>query len=150
MKRFALAAALAMTTGLVVHAQQSTPPAPTPPAQSKPDEKDKPKADAKATPTVVGKWNLSVETQQGSNTSVMDLKVDGKKVTGMLSSQMGEVPVTGEFADGKLTFSMSFQGSSGSMEIQFTGAFKDDGTLAGTMDIASQGMQLPWKAERVK
>ena len=151
MKRLAFAAALAMTTGLVVNAQQSTPPAHTPQAQSKPDEKDK-KADAKAAPTVAGKWNLSLETQQGAMVSVLDLKVDGKKVTGTITSQMSPdaAPIEGEFSEGKLTLNLSFQGSNGAMQIAFNGAFKDDGTLAGTMDIASQGMQLPWKAERVK
>ena len=152
MKRLALAAALVMTTGLIVQAQQTTPPAQTPPSPSKPDEKEKPKPDAKAAPTVAGKWNLSVETQQGAMASVLDLKVDGKKVTGTITSQMGPdpAPIEGEFTDGKLTLSLSFQGSNGTMQIAFNGAFKEDGTLAGTMDIAAQNMQIPWKAERVK
>jgi hypothetical protein len=154
MKKLALAAVLTLTAGLVVQAQQSTqtPPASqTPPAQqSAPDEKEKPKADAKPAPALAGKWNMSLETQQGAMASVLDLKVDGKKVTGTISSQMGEAPIEGEFADGKLTLTMSYQGSNGSMQLAFTGALKDDGTMAGTMDIPSQNIQMPWKAERVK
>jgi len=136
MKRLALTAAFALAAGMLVHADQgSQQPAST---------------DARTAPTIVGKWNLSVETQNGPNTSVLDMKLDGKKVTGTISSQLGETTVAGEFAEGKLTFSMAFQGSNGNLQLAFAGAFKDDSTLVGTMDIAGQGMQLPWKAERVK
>ena len=52
--------------------------------------------------------------------------------------------------EGKITFAMSFQGSNGSMQIGFTGALKDNGTLAGTLDFGGQGQTLNWTAERAK
>jgi hypothetical protein len=139
-KRFALTAAFVLAAGMLAHARQSTPQ--TPPTPATPA--------ASAAPSIAGKWNLSVETQSGPNTSVLDLKLDGKKVTGTVSSQLGEAGVQGEFGEGKLTFSIAFQGANGNFQLGFAGALRDDGTLAGTMDIAGQGMQMPWKAERIK
>lgn len=40
------------------------------------------------------------------------------------------------------------QGGGGEMSLTFSGAFKEDGTLAGTLDFG-QGA-LNWRAERVK
>ena len=81
-------------------------------------------------------------------TPAMDLKVDGKKVTGTLSSPQGEVAVAGEFADSKLTFSINVQGNGGEMKIDFAGTLKADGTIAGTMAFP-QG-EIPWTATRPK
>ena len=65
-----------------------------------------------------------------------------------MSGPQGEIPMEGEFADGKLTMSISFQGNGGSMNITFNGALKDDGTLAGTFDFG-QG-EMKWSATRAK
>jgi hypothetical protein len=151
MKLFPTIAGLfVLTVGTLAQPQQSGQ-APPPPAQSKPAENEKEKTETKAPPSIAGKWNMGVETQQGTMSSLLDIKVEGKKVTGTVTGPQGEMAVQGEFAEGKLTFSLSFDGgSAGSMQIGFSGALKDDGTLAGTMDIGGQGMQIPWKAERVK
>src|SRR5262252_3448948 len=77
------------------------------------------------------------------------MKLDGKKVSGTLASQMGETEIAGEYADGRLSFSLSFQGASGAGQVTFVGNLKNDGTFAGTMDFGGQGLNLPWKAERV-
>ena len=42
-----------------------------------------------------GDWELTIETPQGANTVDLSLKLDGDKLSGDLSSQMGSVPVTG-------------------------------------------------------
>ncbi len=76
----------------------------------------------------------------------LELKLDGKKVTGTIVGPQGEsTGLEGEFADGKLTFSIS---PDGNMQIAFAGAFKEDGSLAGTIDFG-QG-PFPWTATRVK
>lgn len=135
--------AVALVAGAVslsAQAGQQTPPANQP--------KTEQKADPKA--PIAGKWNMSVEVpQQGAMASVLLLKQDGKKLTGTLTGPQGEVPVEGEYADGKISFAMSFQGSNGSMSIGFSGALKENGTLAGTLDFG-QGQPLNWTAERAK
>ena len=61
---------------------------------------------------------------------------------------MGEVPLEGEFADGKLWFSITVASNGNNIQVAFNGAFKTDGTLAGTLDYG-QG-SVPWTASRVK
>src|SRR5262252_9269234 len=100
MKTFALTAALALTVGIVVNAQAKS-------------------EQTNSTTSVAGKWNMSVDTPSGTLPSELNLKLDGKKVTGTIASQMGEAPIEGEFADGKLSLSMSFQGASGSGQVTF-------------------------------
>jgi hypothetical protein len=143
----ALAAALAVAAAAVAaepRAAQST----TQSGQAQTDQKPEPKPEAKAPASVAGKWTMSVESQNGTTTSALDLKLDGKKVTGTLSSDRGAGPVQGEFADGKLALKMIFDGPNGQVEIAINGAMKDDGTLAGMLDFNGQG--IPWKASRVK
>jgi hypothetical protein len=132
-----LVALLALTTGL--SAQTPAPKEQTPAA----------KPDAKAAPELTGKWNLSVETPQGTMSNTMELKMDGKKVTGTITSQMGTSELAGEFADGKLTFNMSVDTPNGTLQIAWTGAVKDDGTLAGTASLGDMGT-MTWAASRIK
>jgi hypothetical protein len=120
-------------------------------SQQAPPPKPEQKTDAKTPTTVAGKWNLAIDGPQGSMMALLEMKADekdAKKVTGTLSSDMGQSAVAGEFAEGKLTFSLTFDGGGGSMELWFSGAMKDDGTMTGTIDTP-QG-EIPWHAERVK
>ena len=112
------------------------------------EQKPAPKADEKAAASVAGKWTMSLETQNGTMTPGLDLKQDGKKVTGTLASPQGEAPLSGEYADGKLKFNVSFQGNNGQMDLVFVASLKPDGTLAGTMNYG-QG-ELSWTAARAK
>lgn len=116
---------------------------------SKPDPaKPEPKTEAKEAPTPAGKWSMSITTDQGDRQATLDIKLEGKKVTGSLASEMGEAPIAGEFAEGKLVFSMTMQTGNGDFQIGFTGGLKEDGTLAGTLDFG-QGA-LNWTAARIK
>lgn len=138
MKKLSLLAALLMlATGLA--AQTPTPKEQAPAA----------KPDPKAAPALTGKWSLSVETPQGTMANTMDLKLDGKKVTGTITSQMGTTELAGEFTDGKLTFNMSVDTPNGTLQIAWSGAFKDDGTLSGTASLGDMG-QMSWTASRIK
>ena len=150
MKSFLVGTVAALA--LVVSASAQTQTKPTPPAkpdqtkpeQGKPDAK--PAADAKS---IAGKWTMSMETQQGSMPATLEFKVDGKKVTGTLNGNQGETALEGEFADGKLTFAISVQTPNGSFNIAFTGALKDDGTLAGSASLGDMG-SMSWTAARAK
>jgi hypothetical protein len=109
-----------------------------------------PQAQAAAVDTskVDGKWTLDIITDQGSMSASLDLKSDGKKVTGTITSPQGEAPLEGEFADGKLAFGISIDTPEGAMQIGFAGAMKEDGTMAGT--LSGPFGEAPWTAARVK
>jgi hypothetical protein len=118
-------------------------------AQEKPKpEPAKPEAKAAEAPALAGRWAMSVDTPQGSRQVTMTLALEGKKLTGTLSSEMGDAPIAGEFADNKLSFSISMQTGNGDMQIGFSGAFKEDGSLAGTMDFGQGAMN--WTAQKIK
>ena len=100
------------------------------------------------TPTVAGKWQIDTETPHGRLVLGLDLKVDAKdskKITGTLSSdQMGDMPLAGDFTDGKLTFVIK----SDEGELSFVAKFKDADTLAGI--LSSHMGDLACSATRVK
>jgi len=98
--------------------------------------------------SIAGKWTMTTQMQGGNGfVSTLDLKLDGKKVTGTVESQYGTSPLTGEFADNTLTFSMTFNGQQGPMQIPYTATLKD-GKLTGTLSAGQ--MEIPWTAERIK
>src|SRR5262245_12323224 len=120
MKKLITLAAIVLAAAGIVSAQQAPP---------KPEAKPETKAPA----GVAGKWIRSVETQNGTMNPTLDLKVDGKKLTGTITGPQGDAPLTGGLADNKLTFSINVQTNSGDMKIDFAGTLKADGTLGGTM-----------------
>lgn len=140
MRRLALTlgTALILTASLAAQATQQAPP-------PKPEEK---KADAKAAPSVAGKWNMVTQTDQGTTQATIDIKLDAKKVSGTISSQMGDAPIAGEWIDGKLTFSMTMNGGGGAMELWFTATLKDADNMTGEIDFG-QG-KLTFTATRAK
>jgi hypothetical protein len=137
-KALVVAAALALATTFSASAmqQQANPPKP----EQKPEQK--------AAASIAGKWDMTIDADQGAMQATLDLKQDGKKVTGTITSPQGPAALEGEYADGNLTFSISFDGPNGSMQIGFKATAKDDGSLAGTLDWG-QG-QIPWRAVRSK
>lgn len=100
------------------------------------------------TTKVDGKWAMNVETPQGPMDVALDLKSDGKKITGTITSPQGDAALEGEFADGKIMFAISIESPEGAMAIGFAGAMKDDGTMAGT--LTGPFGEAPWTAARVK
>jgi hypothetical protein len=115
-------------------------------ANAAPQAQPAPKKDPKA--SVAGNWTMTVNGPQGPIAVGLVLAQDGKKLTGTLSSQMGDTTLEGEYADGKISFWIEFQGGGGSMQITFAGTLKDDGTIEGT--ASSQMGDMIWTAERAK
>ena len=135
-KLMVLVTAVLLSPGLFSRAVAAQDPQTPPPA-------------AKATDaTVAGKWNGSVDAGQGPMDLQIELKLDGKKVTGTLTGQQGSSAVSGEFADGKLTFSISIDTSQGPLTVVFTATLKDN-VLTGTADAGQMG-SFPFHAERPK
>lgn len=131
MKKAALILCAALVAVPALSAQQVPP---TPPA-AKP-------ADVAA--TVAGNWTISMDFGQGPTDLTAAFKLEGKKVTGAITSPMGEVPLEGQFDAGKLTFGIDVQG----MSIGFAGTLKDADNMTGTM--SGQMGEIPWVGKRVK
>lgn len=107
-----------------------------------------PKSDAKPAAGIDGGWAMTVTGQQTPVEATVVFKTEATKLTGTVTGPQGEAPLSGEYADGKVTFSMPYTTNNGPVQLTFTGALKDDGSLAGTM--SSGQTQLTWTATRQK
>jgi len=124
--------------------QQSAP-------QTKPDAK--PAADPKAVTaaTLAGKWNVNIDNPSGAMQVFLELKndpKDAKKVTGTISSQMGDANLEGEVVDGKLSFHFTMNANGSDIAVSFAGTQQKDGSLAGTLEYG-QG-PVNWTGTREK
>jgi hypothetical protein len=97
---------------------------------------------------VIGTWDVSVTTQQGTIPSQVKLKKDGAKLVGTISSQMGESPLEAEVKGNALTIWFNFQGQNGPIAIEMAGTVTGD-KISGTMGAGGQTAG-EWVATRAK
>ena len=90
-----------------------------------------------------GEWEAVADANGQPFPFLLTLKVDGEKVTGGSSSQLGEATIKeGTWKDGKLT--LQIEGTNGTIAMT---ASVVDGKLAGEFDYAGQ-LQGKWVAVR--
>jgi hypothetical protein len=102
------------------------------------------------TPSVSGKWRMSIVFNDGPRAAGLELKQEGRKVTGRLVASFagGEAAIEGEFIDRKLTFSGATSGGPHpGLQLEFSATLKEDDSLAGT--FSSPIGDFPWTAERL-
>ena len=85
--------------------------------------------------SVAGTWNLSVVFDQGSGAPTVVFQLDGEKLTGTYTGQMGEYPLNGTFKDKKIAFTVSVNMQGNEIALVYTGTLEADGTLKGTVDL---------------
>jgi hypothetical protein len=100
---------------------------------------------AAAESALAGEWDAVADAQGQAFPFTLVLKVDGEKVTGSSSSQLGNSPISsGVWKEGKLV--LVLDGSSGAIGLV---AGMVDGKLVGEYDFAGQ-LQGKWVAVRKK
>jgi len=88
-----------------------------------------------------GQWEAVADANGQAFPFLLTLKIDGEKVSGNSSSQLGEATVKeGTWKDGKLVFSL--EGSNGTIALRATVI---EGKLSGEFDYAGQ-LQGKWVA----
>jgi hypothetical protein len=93
---------------------------------------------------VVGSWTLSAE----GYVLEMVLAQNGKKITGTLQGPHGPMPLKGQFAKGRLTFSGEGpDGIGGREKFSATAVLQPDGALVGALTSTTSG-NLTWRAVR--
>ena len=98
-------------------------------------------APASATVNLSGQWDAVADAQGQPFPFLLTLKVEGEKVTGSSSSQLGESTIsTGSWKEGKLAFVL--EGGNGSITMSATVV---EGKLTGEFDYAGQ-LQGKWVA----
>ena len=105
-------------------------------------------AAAKAAADVTGTWNANFVTQNGEIPATLKITKTGDKLTGTISSQMGESAIEAEQKGNAVSIWFNMQGQNGAMPIALT-ATQDGDTLKGTA-TASGNPAGEWTAKREK
>lgn len=94
-----------------------------------------------------GRWEATFYTDEGPRPATMVLKKDGDKLTGSISSELGEAPIAGTQKGGDVSLAISADFGNGPITITMTGVLKGD-VITGTADVGGQ-MLLDWGAKRL-
>jgi hypothetical protein len=95
---------------------------------------------------VAGAWDVTLSTPQGDNNVNITFKQDGDKITGILATPMGEVPLTGTATAGNLKVAGNFDAGGTALEMTFTAKVTGD-ALAGTVKFGDFG-EFPFSGKR--
>src|SRR5215510_824256 len=96
---------------------------------------------------VKGRWDASIETPQGAMPLTIIIEtVEGEKISGTLSSQRGDLAITGTVSGNTLTFSGTFDANGQQLIIKFTGKLDGD-SMTGEVDFGGMGGG-GWSAKR--
>ncbi len=99
--------------------------------------------------SVKGKWDASIETQQGPMPVTFTFSVEGEKITGTLSFQRGDLAISGTISGPEIKFTSSFDmGGGRNLELNFVGKVDGD-SMSGTVDFGGMGGGA-WSAKRAK
>jgi hypothetical protein len=102
---------------------------------------------ASAQTSVTGDWNVTINSPQGANTTLVVFKQDGEKVSGVFKGQAGELPFEGGTLTGsdlKFTFTINTQGMQ--LPITLTGKVEGE-TMSGKADFGGFA-EGDWTAKR--
>ena len=91
-----------------------------------------------------GTWVFAVETDQGSGTATVTLKVEGEKVTGHISTPAFERDFTGTSKGQALEFSFSRDVGA----VTYKGTAESSDAIKGTVDFASGAVTGTFTAKR--
>ncbi len=87
---------------------------------------------------VDGTYAVTVDSPNGPLDVTLTLKADGDKLTGTVSSQMGDAPVAGAAKDSDITFTMNFDAGGTAMTLTWKGKVDGD-KISGIVDLGGQG-----------
>lgn len=93
-----------------------------------------------------GNWNLSMQTPMGTREVQLALTASGSDLSGNFSSPQGSSDVKGTVDGSAVTFSTTFTGAMGPMELKFAGTESGD-EIAGTVQFGAFGSG-PFTAKR--
>ncbi len=97
---------------------------------------DKPAAKTDLT----GKWQFTVNTDNGTGTPTVTLKQSGDSLTGHYSSQvLGEADLKGTVKDGKIDFTFRAEVQGTALIVTYTGTVVSNDSLKGSLSLGELG-----------
>jgi hypothetical protein len=103
-------------------------------------------APASAQANVAGEWAVSFATPLGEMEFTMFVTQNGAKLTGHLTSDIGEFPLKGTVDGNQVTIDWTLNDAGKALDITFTGKV-DGARITGTAKLGNVG-QGPFSAER--
>jgi hypothetical protein len=97
---------------------------------------------------IAGKWDLTINMMGNASNASATFTQAGDKVSGTLSSQAGETPVSGTFTGKSLKLEFKVDTPQGALDITMTGDLGADG-ITGKMSLAGLG-DADWTGKRAK
>jgi hypothetical protein len=98
---------------------------------------------------VSGTWQVSVQTNQGSGTPLMDLQQQGEKLTGTFHSQiLGDVKLSGTVKGSAIEFAMSGDVGGQTLAVSFKGTVESATTMKGTAVYEGVDSNATWTATK--
>jgi hypothetical protein len=97
---------------------------------------------------ITGVWEMTVESPQGQMVMTATYKQDGETLTGMHSSEMGEMPLKGTVKGADIEYTIVFDMGGQSMTIPHK-AKVDGDTIKGTASLGDMG-SMTFTAKRKK
>jgi len=94
---------------------------------------------------VAGKWEMSWEGRQGTQTSTLTLEQDGANLKGTMSGRRGDTPVTGTVKGKEITLTVKRQTPQGEFTQEFKGTVDGD-SMKGTLSIGER--TIDWTAKK--
>ena len=92
-------------------------------------------------------WDVVFKTPNGDFPASVTLTEDSGKVTGTISSQLGEVPLAGTHTGKTLKLDFTMTTPQGAMPVSMTGDIDADAIPSGTADVAGLGA-MQWSAKK--
>jgi hypothetical protein len=95
---------------------------------------------------VTGKWEMTVNTDQGARPGTLTISRTGDALAGTISSPQGEIPVDIALKEKAITISMSVQTQNGAIDITMNGTVDGD-QMSGQLSMGDRG-NATWSAKR--
>jgi hypothetical protein len=92
-------------------------------------------------PNIAGVWEMSLQKKSGTNTWTLKLEQDGERLSGIINSEGGDLPVSGTIKGQNISLSAKRFG----VTVEFPGVLNGD-TMTGKMKVLSVDRQ--WTAKR--
>ena len=96
--------------------------------------------------SLTGDWELAIVTPQGANTVNLSLAQDGDKVTGMLQTPLGTLPVEGTSSEGVVKLGASVKVQGNGIDLALNGKLSADG-MSGMVKLGDFG-EFPFTGKR--
>lgn len=95
---------------------------------------------------VTGKWDLTVNTDQGARPGTLTISRNGDTLAGSVSGPQGDIPVDISLKEKAITISMSVQTQNGTLNITMDGTVDGD-QMNGQLTMGTSGTAT-WSAKR--